>query len=119
MDITSHNLLMNNADAVAALQLTISGVTRAQIDVNSDILSRFSMKVPTGWQIKTFGEYMDFGFKAWDPANPNRTIFMTLKLEPFLKSQAAKAKYQEVARQFGGTYTYFADAPVLEWLTLR
>lgn len=45
MDITSHNLLMNNVDAVAALQLTISGVTRAQIDVNSDILSRFSMKM--------------------------------------------------------------------------
>lgn len=45
MDITSHNLLMNNADAVAALQLTISGVTRTQIDVNSDILSRFSMKM--------------------------------------------------------------------------
>lgn len=103
------------APAPAAKPATVSRIVTGTRNYSD---SRFSMKVPTGWQIKTFGEYMDFGFKAWDPANPNRTIFMTLKLEPFLKSQAAKAKYQEVARQFGGTYTYFADAPVLEWLTL-
>ena len=79
---------------------------------------RFSITLPKGWQIVTAGEYMTFSFKAWDPSNPNRTIFMCFKIEPFLKSQAAKEKYQEVGRTYGGTYVYFGDCPVLEYLTV-
>ncbi|MBR5998357.1 MAG: hypothetical protein IK027_04550 [Deltaproteobacteria bacterium] len=79
---------------------------------------RFSMMLPTGWKIQTAGEYMTFACKAWDPARPNRSIFLMLKLEPFLKSQTAKKKYRQVAKTVGGTYAFFAEAPVMESPTL-
>ena len=83
--------------------------------------SRFSMKLPEGWQIMTQSEYMTFCFKAWDPRNPNRTIFFFMKLEPFLKSWEAKAKYKQVNDSLGGNsiYAISADAPVMESCTLK
>ena len=82
---------------------------------------RFSMKLPTDWRIMTQSEYMNFCFKAWDPANPNRTIFMFMKLEPFLKSWAAKAAYKKVDDSLGGNsiYALSAYAPVMESCTLK
>ena len=81
---------------------------------------RFHMKLPAGWQITTQSEYMTFCFKAWDPANPNRNIFLFMKLEPFLKSQAAKAWYKQVV---GGDpnsiYRLYGEAPVMEACTLE
>ena len=80
---------------------------------------RFTMKLPKGWQIATTGEHMVFAFKAWDPNSPNRTIFLMLKLEPFLKSRAAKEKYRQAAKTAGGgTYAFFAEAPVMTAPTL-
>ncbi len=79
---------------------------------------RFSIQLPAGWKIRTSGEYTAFAFKAWDPEQPNRTIFLMCKLEPFLKSQEAKKKYRQVAKNLGGTYAFFAEAPVMESPTL-
>lgn len=78
---------------------------------------RFSMKLPNGWQIFTQGEYMSFCFKAWDPSNPNRTVFLFMKLEPFLKGQAAKSWYQSAA-DIAPDYRLFAEAPMMESCTL-
>lgn len=99
---------------VKAAEPIVSGTTQY-----SD--GRFSMQLPTGWQIMTEGEYMTFAFTAWDMRNPNRTLFMFLKLEPFLKSQAAKQKYQEVNNSLGGNslYQIYANAPVMESCTLK
>ena len=82
---------------------------------------RFYINLPTGWQITTSGEYMTFSFKAWDPANPNRTIYLNMKLEPFLKSWAAKETFQRVNNSLGGQSMYktTADAPVMESCTLK
>ena len=82
---------------------------------------RFSMQLPEGWQIMTQSEYTSFCFKAWDPGNPNRTVFLFMKLEPFLKSWAAKATYQQVNDSLGGNsmYKLSADAPVMESCTLQ
>ncbi len=80
---------------------------------------RFSMILPQGWQIMTQSDYMTFCFKSWDPRNPNRTIFFFMKLEPFLKSRAAKAAYQKVASSGASLYQIYADAPVMESCTLQ
>ena len=83
--------------------------------------SRFHMNLPEGWKIMTQSEFMTFCFKAWDPANPNRTIFMFMKMEPFLKSWEAKKVYQQVNDSLGGKslYAFSADAPVMESCTLQ
>ncbi|MDO5327716.1 MAG: hypothetical protein Q4G00_13470 [Clostridia bacterium] len=78
---------------------------------------RFYMNLPNGWGILTQGEYMNFCFKAWDPSNPNRTVFLFMKLEPFLKGQAAKSWYQNAA-VIAPDYRLFAEAPMMESCTL-
>ena len=80
--------------------------------------SRFSMELPAGWTYQTSGEFVTFCYRAWDPSSPNRNVFMFMKLEPFLKSQAAKEMYGKLAGSFGGSYRLFADAPVLRNLSL-
>ncbi len=82
---------------------------------------RFSVTLPAGWTILTQSEYTSFCFKAWDPAQPDRAIFLFMKLEPFLKSQAAKQTFQRVNDSLGGRsiYALSADAPVMESCTLR
>ena len=78
----------------------------------------FTVGLPKGWKIMIQGEYTTFNFKAWDPENPDRAFFLFMKLEPYLKSWEAKEKYKEVAAKYGGSYTLFAQAPVLEYLTV-
>ena len=82
---------------------------------------RYEMMLPQGWQILTAGDYSVFSFKAWDPANPNRTIFFLMKMEPFLKGWDAKAVYQKVDKSLGGNslYSLYANAPVMESCTLQ
>ncbi len=81
---------------------------------------RFYVTLPEGWQIMTAGEFSSFIFKAWDPANPNRTVFFFMKAEPFLKSEAAKKYYTGiVGGNENSVYRLYAEAPVMEECTLE
>ena len=82
---------------------------------------RFSMTLPSGWNIMTQSDYMSFCLRSWDPKAADRQIFFFMKLEPFLKSQTAKNKYLEVNNSFGGNtiYQYFAYAPVMKSNSLK
>lgn len=64
----------------------------------------FTVSLPKGWKIETAGEYVSFGFKAYDPNEPNRQIFYYGRLEPFMKSEQAKKYF---------TDPMFRQAPVL------
>ena len=50
----------------------------------------FSVMLPEGWQIRTMGQYTTFGFRAWDPQNPDYEIFFYGNLGPINKSEDAK-----------------------------
>ena len=50
----------------------------------------FSVMLPEGWQIQTMGQYTTFGFRAWDPQNPDYEIFYYGNLGPLNKSYDAK-----------------------------
>ena len=81
---------------------------------------RFYINLPDSWQIFTQSDYTSFCFKAWDPANPNRTFFLFMKAEPFLKSQAEKKYYQGIAgNNKDSIYRLYAEAPVMESCTLQ
>lgn len=81
----------------------------------------FSVQLPEGWQISTAGEYVSFGFRAWDPQNPDYQIFYYGKFEPFLKSYATKQYYEDTAASLspGNSYEMFAAAPALEPMTVE
>ncbi|MBQ7486667.1 MAG: hypothetical protein IJT77_04145 [Clostridia bacterium] len=81
--------------------------------------NRFSMKLPVNWKIQTGGEYMTFCYRAWDPSSPNRSVFMFMKLEPFLKSQAAKNMYKQIADTGAEMYRISSYYPVMESCSLK
>lgn len=53
----------------------------------------FSLMLPEGWQIQTMGQYTTFGFRAWDPQNPDYEIFYYGNLGPLNKSENAKSAW--------------------------
>ncbi len=79
---------------------------------------RFSMLLPKGWNILTSDEYANFAFKAWDPSNPDRCIFMFMRHTPILKSYAAREIYEQfnkITKPLGDNkYEFMAKACVLE-----
>lgn len=80
----------------------------------------FSLDIPVGWELKTVGEYTEFGFMAYDPEAPERRFFLYCKVGVFLKSQAAKNEYGTMAAWSGSEdtppyyYGVFAALPVME-----
>ena len=81
----------------------------------------FSVLLPEGWQISTVGQYVTFGFRAWDPQNPDYQIFYYGKFEPFLKSNAAKQYYEDTSANLGpgNMYEMYAAAPALDPMTVE
>ncbi|MBR5383382.1 MAG: hypothetical protein IK133_06115 [Clostridia bacterium] len=80
---------------------------------------RIHMYLPNGWQILTQSDYMTFCFKAWDPSSPNRTIFLFMKMEPFLKGQAALKWYKNKAGSTqDSVYRIYSEAPVMDSCTI-
>lgn len=80
---------------------------------------RFTMQLPVGWKVMTTGSLaQDMIVKAYDPECPERCIFRAAKIEPLLRSQAAKEWYRSNAEAGGLLYALYADAPALEELTV-
>lgn len=73
----------------------------------------FTVMLPEGWRIQTMGQYNTFGFRAWDAQNPDYQIFYYGKLNPFMKSEAAKAWNQRRAK-YGLPYSLCGDTIVVE-----
>ncbi len=74
----------------------------------------FSMEIPEGWVVETTGEYENFGYRSYDPANPAKQMFFYGNMKYFLKSADGKAAWK--AYLAGNGYAdaqVFADAPVL------
>ena len=81
---------------------------------------RIHMNLPNGWQILTQSDYMTFCFKSWDPSNPNRTIFLFMKMEPFLKGAAAQRWYKiKAGSNQESVYRLYSEAPVMESCTVE
>ncbi len=76
----------------------------------------FSMKKPKNWTVDAAGTGMYYAIRVYDPAETSNQIFLMLKIQPLLKSSAAKSFWQEYSRLSGNSpqYKVFADAVVLE-----
>ena len=75
--------------------------------------SRFTMNIPEGWIIETMGEFQNFGLRAYDPENPNRSIFYYGTMSPWMKSEGAKDFWAWYAATGYPNSKIYADAPVL------
>lgn len=75
----------------------------------------FSVQLPEGWMIKTMGQYTTFGFRAWDPHNPDYEIFYYGNLGPLNKSYDAKNGWASYINNMGySNAMLYADAPVVD-----
>ncbi len=74
----------------------------------------FSVMLPEGWQIQTMGQYTTFGFRAWDPQNPDYEIFYYGNLGPLNKSYDAKNGWASYIGNMGfPNAELYYDAPVV------
>lgn len=74
----------------------------------------FSVMLPEGWQIQTMGQYTTFGFRAWNPQNPNYEIFYYGNLSPLNKSYDAKNGWASYVNNMGfPNANVYYDAPVV------
>lgn len=76
----------------------------------------FSMKKPKNWVIESAGTGMYYAIRVYDPNETTNQIFLMLKVQPLLKSAAAKSFWQDYSRLNGNSsqYKVFANAVVLE-----
>lgn len=77
--------------------------------------SVFSMKKPKGWVVESAGTGIYYAIRAYDKNNSNNQIYLMMKVEPLLKSEASKKMWQQYASLSGNSSTYkvFTDAVVL------
>lgn len=75
----------------------------------------FSVMLPQGWQIYPMGLYSSFGFRAWDPLNPDYEIFYYGTLTPLNKNYESKNFWQKYINNMGYPFaSKYADAPVID-----
>ncbi len=76
----------------------------------------FSMKKPKGWNVETGGSGIYYAIRAYDTEDSRNQIFLMLKIQPLLKSEAAKKVWQNYYSMSGNNaqYKLFADSIVLE-----
>ena len=58
---------------------------------NGDI----TLKKPKGWKVDTFGDYIHYTIKVYDPNNPTYQFFLNMKTEGYNKSEDAKRWQQK------------------------
>ena len=77
--------------------------------------SVFSMKKPNGWTVETGGIDIFYTIRVYDPQNTNNQIYLMLKMQPLLKTEAGKRSWQNYYNMSGNNsqYKLFADAVVL------
>ncbi|MGN1357939.1 MAG: hypothetical protein ACI4WU_01090 [Bacilli bacterium] len=81
-------------------------------DYSSDV---FSMKKPEGWIVDASGSGMYYAIRVYDPDNTNNQVFLQLKMQPLLKSDAGKQHWIDYASLGNAdAWKLFTQAVVLD-----
>ena len=96
-----------------AINLTASDTKKMEFETYSNNV--FSMTIPKGWAVSTMGSDIHYGFRVYDKNDARYQIFVYLKMEPFLKSQAAANKFKTFYNMSKDRdYALFASSTVLK-----
>ena len=66
-----------------------------KIELEDYSTNEFSIKKPKGWKVDTFGDYIHYTIKVYNPANPIYQFFFNMKTEGYNKSEDAKRWQQK------------------------
>ena len=74
----------------------------------------FSITIPKGWTVTSGGTNIYHSIRIYDPNEPINQMFVLLKADVLLHSQAGKAAWQQIYNMGNTQAVIFAKAPVLE-----
>ncbi len=74
----------------------------------------FSITIPKGWTVTSGGTNIYHSIRVYDPAEPLNQMFVLLKADVLLHSQAGKEAYQQLYNMGNTQMVLFAKAAVLE-----
>lgn len=74
----------------------------------------FSMTIPKGWTVTAGGTNIYHSIRVYDPTEPRNQMFVLLKADILLHSQAGKEAYQQLYNMGSTQMALFAKAAVLE-----
>ena len=74
----------------------------------------FSMTIPKGWTVTSGGANIYHSIRVYDPEQPLRPMFVLLKADLLLHSQAGKAAWEKNYSMGNTQAALFAQAAVLE-----
>ena len=83
--------IFNNSDK----NIKIVKSEASKIELEDYTTNEFSIKKPKGWKVDTFGDYIHYTIKVYNPDNPIYQFFFNMKTEGYNKSEAAKRFQQK------------------------
>lgn len=102
----------NPAPAKAKFQITPT--TAQSLQTEPYQTADFSMTIPKGWRVTTGGTNIFHSIRVSDPNEPLNQMFILLKADLLLHSQAGKAAWQQNYQMGNSQAAIFSQAPVLE-----
>ena len=99
----------SDADEINIVPTVASSIETERYD-NGD----FSLDIPKGWTVTSGGAYMLHSIRVYDPENPINQMFVILKADCLLHSQAGKDAWQQNYNAGNTQAALFAKAVVLE-----
>ena len=100
------------AKGIVALNITPTAAKAVQTEKYET--ADFSMTIPKGWQVTYGGTNIYHSIRVIDPNEPLNQMFVLLKAEVLLHSQAGKDAWQQSYSMGNTQAVLFAKAPVLE-----
>lgn len=94
--------------------VTITPTAAASVQTEKYETSDFSITIPKGWKVTTGGVNIYHSIRVYDPAQPLRQMFVLLKADILLHSQAGKAAWEKNYSMGNTQAALFAQAAVLE-----
>lgn len=94
-------------------EVTVTPTAAKAVELEQFECMEFSMQIPKGWTVNVGGTGMYYGIRVQDPEQPLNQMFVLLKAEPLLHSQAGKDLYALYV-QMGNPMELMAGAPVME-----
>ena len=94
-------LKKNSSLGVKIVKNDVSKITLE--DYQNDALS---LKKPAGWEVSAGGVGIYYAVRVYDPNDNNNQVFVMLKVQPLLKSEAGKKTWQDYANLSGNQAQY-------------
>ena len=76
-------------------KVTITPTAAKSVEIEKYETADFSLNIPKGWQVTYGGTNIYHSIRVYDPSEPRNQMFVLLKADVLLHSQAGKEAWQQ------------------------